>query len=170
MKEDLNIIANLNDHWIIMVRPIIEFVMLSSIGLSLLLISHFVMESQELFLIFMFLGFTMISFEVHRLFMKLLEWEISSWIITTDYVIDFEKSFYHKSDATFVDIDKIEEIERTKHGFWANILDYGDITINVAASPKSIICRDLPNPGRWAEVIKAVQKGDHTPLSHHPSS
>ena len=155
-----DVVLCLEDHWIVLVRPLVGFISSLCIFFFLWMAARVINGSLVLLSDFLLLfAFCIVLVGLNRMFIALLDWELSSWIITTKRVIDFQFSPYLENDVTFIDIDKIDEIEKKKHGFWSNLLNYGDVYMNVAASPVPIIFRYIPQPGKFVNLIESIR--DH---------
>jgi|CXWL01.1.fsa_nt_gi hypothetical protein len=157
-SEKHEVIVYFHDHWIILIGPIIHYI----VGLAIFFLFVFLASSlrQDAYLAvetLLLLSVLVLFFIHHRLFIALIDWELSSWVITTELVIDFENSLYTKNDVIYVNIHKIHEIEKKKHGFLSNFFDYGEIYINVAAAPYPIICRNIPHPDDFINLIEAIR-------------
>gem|GEM_PF-2401044 len=161
-RKEHEVIVNMNDHWIVLAIPVFEFLTLLVVVALFAFAGSVSKEAGFVFSSFFLLfAYLILLFSLHRFLTQLIEWELSSWIITTDTVIDFDKKLFSKSEVIFIDIDQITEIERIKKGFLANLLDYGDILIFTPASADPMVCDNIPHPGRWTDLIKAIQRGDY---------
>lgn len=159
-KSAHEVILHFNDHWIVIVRPVLGYLIGWGIFLFLWFSANVLSEaSQDLSTILRLFDFALLYFLHHRLMIRLVDWEVSSWVITTELVIDFEDTLYLKNDVIFINISEIHEIEKKKHGFLSNFLDYGDVHINVPAAPYPIICRYIPHPDQFVNLIEGIR--DH---------
>jgi len=154
------VVLCLEDHWIVLVKPFIGFLSSIAIFFFLWMSSRIINGSFLLLSDFLLLfAFAIVIVGINRMFIALLDWELSSWIITTKRVIDFQFSPYLENDVTFIDIDKIDEIEKKKHGFWSNLFNYGDVYMNISASPVPIVFHYIPQPGKFVNLIESIR--DH---------
>jgi hypothetical protein len=94
-----------------------------------------------------------------RVFLKLISWELSNWVVTKRLIIHFKNNLLTNNDVVYISIPKIDEMEKKKHGFLSNFFRYGDVHVNIAAAPYPIICHRVPYPGDFTNLIKAIRDG-----------
>lgn len=152
------VVVCLREHWIVMTKPFfaviftwVLFILLSHIAFSLASISVIAYN----FLIIV--GLIPLLVVHHRFFIGLIQWVISDWVITTKRIIIFENTPFIINDSTFINIHEIHEIEKRKHGVLPNLLNYGDVFINLAASPVSITLRLVSDPGKFVNLVESIR-------------
>ncbi|MGE3278390.1 MAG: hypothetical protein AB7J40_01125 [Candidatus Altimarinota bacterium] len=153
------IYLSFNEHWIVLVRPVTEF-FLSLIVFAFLWFSAGLLIDVAYVSPLMYLfSMAFLLIVLHRFFLSLISWELSNWVVTNRFIIDFQNNLLTKNDVLYIDISRIDEMEKKKHGVFSNLLRYGDVHINVAAAPYPIICKSVPYPGNLTNLIKAIR--DH---------
>ncbi len=98
----------------------------------------------------------------HFFFILFIEWMISSVIVTTRQIIDLRFLSFMEDDVMYIEIEEIHEIEKKKHGFLRNLLNYGDITIDLSGKPEPVELTYVRHPGYFAALIESVKY--HKPL------
>ena len=96
----------------------------------------------------------------HWLFIYLISLQISGWALTTRRIIDFRFLPYLEHDMTYITISEIKEIEKHQRGLLHNLLHYGDVEVNLAAKPESIVFHYVPYPGKLVHLVGLIQKGE----------
>lgn len=157
-KEDERVIFSLNDHWIVIVKPVFVLIIgwFSFYGIHQLtiLLKNI---STELSYIVLFINFWFLVILHHWFFLMIIRWRISDWYVTNRKIIDFQNKPFIKNDSKFIKISEIHEIEMKKRGLVANILDYGHVIINVAAVPEPMILENLPEPSKFLHIIEDIR-------------
>ena len=65
-------------------------------------------------------------------------------------------------DMNHIILDKVNELEKTKHGIFKNIFNYGDVTLSVAGMKGNVHLENIRRPSKFVNLIEAVKLG--TPL------
>lgn len=157
-KNHHEVLVSFQDHWVVLLRPFFEYALGWFIYFFLFLSAYIFLEVSTIISGSIILFSTLLLFLFnHRFFTTLIDWEISTWIITKDLVIDFENRLYTRNDVIFISIHEVHEIEKKVRGFWSNFLDYGDVHVNVPAAPYPIVCTDIPHPDVFINLIEALR-------------
>lgn len=158
LDEDEKLIVALQDHWVTMVIPVLVFLM--GMGLSAVIaVSAVGLFDAPLFrgiaLLFS-LGVGLIF--THWLFIYALEHEVSAWIVTSKRLILFQFLPYVRHDVSFVSISEMHEIDKRKHGLLQNLLNYGDVKIELAANPDAVILKYVPRTSAFVNLIETLHE------------
>jgi hypothetical protein len=149
------IVMIVNDHWIVLLKKLIAIVigifLVTTIVFSASIIKGHV--STILYLI----AFITATILVHWMFISFISWSLSNWIITTKRVILFNQIPFVKNNSRIILISEIHEIEKKKQRIIQNIFDYGEVHINVAASPQAICLYYIPKPSRFVNIIEVIK-------------
>ncbi|MDP3976012.1 MAG: hypothetical protein Q8P95_03785 [bacterium] len=152
------VIVSINDHWVILVRPFLTFVSGWGIFAFLWICSDLLFEVSTTASALLLLFAALLLLVVNHLFLiRLLNWEISTLVVTNKKVIDFRNTPFIEDDTIFINLDEVHEIEKRKHGFFENLLNYGEMVINLAASPEPIIIYHIPNPGGITNLVGDIR-------------
>ena len=157
IDEDEAIITVIQDHWMIMAIPFLLYIL----GLALMVAVFFMGELFTDALSFLdpllkLLSVLTLLVIHHWLFIYLFFWEVSGWVVTTRRLIGFSFLPYVRHDTNFIQIHEIHEVEKKKHGMLQNLLNYGTLEINLAASPDLVVIRYVPAPSEVVNLIEAV--------------
>lgn len=159
LDDGEQMVVALQDHWITMVMPITIYL----IGTVLAAIvagfgTVFFADHATLRGIFI-LAATAIGLLFHHwLFIYFFEHEISAWIVTTKRVISFSFLPYVKHDVTFIIISELHEIDKFKRGLLQNLLNYGTVEVNLAATPTPVKFRYVPRTSAFVNLLETLHK------------
>lgn len=166
-KDEEDIILSIQDHWIILLKPI--FLIVSGVVMFFAMTYLAVLlkpSSAMIGLISLFFGIIFLGLCIHFFFIFLLHWEISSLVFTTKRIIDLRFFPYVEDDVVHTEIKMINEIEKRKRGIVQNLLNYGDVIVIVPGKSGSVEFHNVTHPGRLANFIqnikfnRAVEKKD----------
>ncbi|MCC7197681.1 hypothetical protein IT413_05840 [Candidatus Peregrinibacteria bacterium] len=159
-KNEEEIILSIQDHWIILVKPV--FLIISGVVLFLFMTYLAVLlkpTSAFLGLAALFFGTVFLGLCVHFFFIFLLHWEISALVFTTKRIIDLRFFPYVEDDVVHTEIVTINEIEKRKRGILQNLLNYGEVIVIVPGKSGSVEFHNVPHPGRIANFIENIKLG-----------
>lgn len=163
-SDDERLVASLQDHWIVLVLP--GFLYVFSWGFAYGLYTLGVAwrsEQPNLSLLLWLIAFVVITL-VHQLFFGfLLCRELSSWVLTSKRIVEFSFLPYFRHDIEVLPISEIHEIEKKKHGLLANLLNYGNLEINIGTIPTPFVFENVPRPTELANLITELYKLNHPP-------
>lgn len=156
-EED--ILVAVNDHWVVLVVPTFAYILflLSMVGLWYLIKA--VYEIQLLCEILKFLLVLLSTAATHVYLIYLIKWELSSVILTNKRIINLEIVPYLTNTVSFINVSEIHEVEKKKDGLLPNLLDYGDLQVNVAALPVPMNLKYVPRPTQFVHLIQLLQSG-----------
>lgn len=160
LGENEDILTFINEHWIVFLSPVSLYLVGNALGIFLAWLGIFSVGLYELTgLILSFIALLVLLVTQHWFFMALISLELSGWAVTSERIIDFSFLPYVRHDMLYINIRDINEIEKRQHGILRNILHYGDVEITLASSPKPILFRFFPFPGRFVDLVSRLQKG-----------
>lgn len=154
------VIANLYEHWIVLWKPFFALLLgvvifVFFLALSLELINTGYVNGGGMLLLFSVLAFWVV---LHWVFIFLFQWVVSDWFVTTKRLVEFELLVFVKHDLSYVNIERIHEIEQHQHGILANIFNYGHIRLNLAAIVTSKDLKYLPQPSKFVTLLEHLQE------------
>lgn len=159
LDDNEQMVVALQDHWVTLVMPIFIYIVGTLLAVILGAIGVIFFPEQEVVKGLFILGATAVGLLFHHwLFIYLFEHEISAWIITTKRVISFSFLPYVKHDVSFIIISELHEIDKRKHGLLKNILNYGDVEINLAATPTPVIFHYVPRTSAFVNLLETLHK------------
>lgn len=87
------------------------------------------------------------------------DYYLDIWIVTNRRIIDVEqKGFFHRDIATILELGKIEDVKTVQHGFFATMLDFGDIQVQTAGARDEFIMEGMANPRYIEHVIRGAMQ------------
>lgn len=165
LQEEKLLLA-LNDHWIVVLRYVFVFLCGWLMFISIYFVGGlFEARFPDLFFGLMLFGWIVLMLVMHWFFLQIIQWSLSNWFVTTERIVEFDMKPFTQSDFRTVKISEIHEIEKIKRGVVKNLLDYGEVIINVAAMPTALVFKHLPNPGGFVHLIESIRAGK---LKHQP--
>ena len=157
-SDDEKIIRDTQDHWIVVMRPLGVLFTGWAIFLTLFFSAdYFGAVSGNARLIVHGIGFVALVIAHHFFFMLIIAWIASTLIITGKRLIEIRFLPFVEDDITHIDIRKINELDKKKHGLLSNILNYGDIEIKLENTAEKIIFRHIPRPSEFVNVIEQIK-------------
>ncbi|MFA5947660.1 MAG: hypothetical protein WC806_01645 [Candidatus Gracilibacteria bacterium] len=88
----------------------------------------------------------------------IIDWYFDVWLITNTGVIDIDKNGLFEKSSTRIEYHMIEGIAYTIKGFWATVLNYGDIQIDKISTATTVILHDAASPKRIERQIMKYQE------------
>lgn len=164
MDETLNeteeVILALDDHWVVLLKPVLFVFFGSVLAFFFHNAADLAFSDTELmhFLLY-FLSYFTLLVSVHFFFILMLQWIISSIVITTNRLIEINYAPFMIDDVTHVEVNKINEIEKKKHGLLRNILNYGDVNMSIAGMKLPMHLTYVRKPSKFVNLIEAVKLG-----------
>lgn len=164
MNETLNeteeVILALDNHWVVLFKPVLFLFLGSALAFFFHNAGDVAFPDNELmhFLLY-FLSYFTLLVSVHFFFILMLQWIISSIVITNKRLIEINYAPFMIDDITHVEVDKINEIEKRKHGLLRNILNYGEVEMSVAGMKLSMHLTYVRKPSKFVNLIEAVKLG-----------
>lgn len=147
-QSDEELICFFRQHWISLLREFFYFgILLFAVYLTLInivLIKDLLQGNREIKLLFL-TGFIMMSIYMHRFFMKIMSYFMSTGIVTDIRLIDHQKTPFFKDTLDAIDLAQIQNIEKYQEGLLPSLLGYGDIKIFLNASASVKTFHSIPN-------------------------
>jgi len=143
--EEINYVAH--KHWFFVFRPAVKVSFLG-IFLPVLLWLIFPEFNKWIALGWIILGYLW-------LFYILFNWYLDAWLITSLSIIDVEWNGFFYRSMTRIEYINIEGVTYEISGFWATILNFGNILLNKASSDSQVALLGVKDP---AGVEKEIQK------------
>ncbi|MBI4231924.1 hypothetical protein HY605_01715 [Candidatus Peregrinibacteria bacterium] len=154
-KEE--IVLAVNEHWIYFVKICLAFLVCIAGMVGLFALSESLKLSYVLNRSLLFFTALILVLSTHWFFIYLLKWQASAFYISNKRIIIFELLPFIRNDVTFIKISEIHEIEEHQKGILPNVLNYGKLTMNLAASPDPIELFEVPEPSRTINIIEAIR-------------
>jgi len=149
-------------HWITLFKISINSVIFIGVFLFLIWIhlkihsvdstSNIVNISVDILLILMLMVF------VHKLFLRLFNYELDIVIATNFRILDPKRTVFLHWDVDTIDLTKIQDIAVRQEGFWQNLLQYGDLIITLSGSNKGFVIDHVSKPELCMQKINHIKR------------
>lgn len=154
------VIASLQNHWISLLKP---FLLLSFSWLVFFLLftsADFLRTTSTLISsIILIIDFFILIVSHHFFFLFLLEYLISSMVVTNQRLIEINFFPFVRDDVSYIEIKEIHEIEKKKHGIFKNILNYGEVQLNIPRKAQPVLFKHIWYPSKFVSLIEAIRFG-----------
>jgi hypothetical protein len=149
------VITALQDHWVKLVPQILilvtSWILFGLLSLSASLLVSFPYASIITFVA----GIIILLLGHHFFFLTLISYFISVLIITNKRLIEIHYFPFLVDDADYFEIKEIHEIEKKKHGFLQNILNYGSVSFGIGRRPVEFYY--LRYPSKFINLIETIK-------------
>lgn len=152
------VIASLQDHWIVYFKPFFVFVSGWILFFILFFLAQSLINTSLLtsYLV-LFASFFILLLSHHIVFFLLIEYFVSTLIITNKRLIYVKFLPFLEDDFCYVEISEIHELEKKKHGLLKNFLNYGYVELSVPGRLEPIIFDYVRYPSRVINLIEAIR-------------
>lgn len=107
------------------------------------------------------------------LFAKWTDYYYDIWVITNWRIVDIDQQgLFRRNTATLLTLDHIQDVEAQLAGVFGNVLNFGHVQVQTAATQREFSMDDVSNPGKVADTIRLAlaEKSkvfDAQPVSFH---
>lgn len=149
-------------HWVVLGRDIFEFIIF--IAVLTFVAMHFKgiydFFSQDSFFI-SFLAFSIVGLFtvfIHKFFLRLVRYYLDIGIITNYRIVTIDKSIYLRDAKDAIDLHKIQDMQKSKHGILKKIFNFGEIIITLSSTSTTKVLTFVPNPGYHFRKINKLKR------------
>lgn len=104
------------------------------------------------------------------LFARWTDYYYDIWIITNWRIIDIDQQgFFKRNVSTLLTLDHIEDIETSTSGIIGNLLNFGHIQVQTAATEREFNIDEVPNPNSVEQIIRSAQEEQIRVFGYHPN-
>lgn len=146
----------INDHWVVLVFPILFFVIAWAFFFLLLWFAPNKPWDTTDYIIFLS-EMSLWMLLHHWFFVALFRLILSAWVITPTHVFSFEIMPLFKSDVDVIEIQRIFEIEERQEGIIKRLLNYGEVQIHTIYHPKFKEFVYIPDPKEFVMLIQEMK-------------
>lgn len=100
----------------------------------------------------------LLTFVLHRVFLRLFNYYLNIFIITNLRLVDLKKTVFFKDNRNAIDIKEIQDCTMNRSGFLQTILNYGEINILLSAVNEPITMQYMPNPDYHFRKINKTKR------------
>jgi len=164
LDPDEEVIAVLQDHWIVMVMPFLLYLLSWMLFLFFLVVSWSLkMVLLKVSFYFLLAAFITLVIGHHFFFLFYVEYLVSSLIITNKRLIEINFFPFFQDDVSYIELIQVHEIDKRKHGFWENLLNYGTVSLNIPRRGGTIVFKNIRYPSIFINLVEALKA--NKPLS-----
>ncbi len=162
-RPDEHVVATIHKHWWALLREMV--------GIALLFLAPFIVipfigallgssgNAAQLGAVVGFLGSLWALICWQLLFARWTDYYFDMWIITNWRIIDIDlRGLFRLDIATILDLDHIQDIKTESIGVIQNLLGFGRIFVQTAATDREFEFDDAPNPRRIEQLIRDSQE------------
>lgn len=172
MREGEKIVLVVRKHWFVLFRELLLIVFLFLIPFFFFpFFIALVAQGAELPAVSSAIGFffasvwTLILWNV--LFARWTDYYYDVWIVTSQRVIDIEqKGLFHRDVATLFNLNLVQDVTTVLTGFFGNILGFGKLQVQTAASRDEFVMYDIADPVAVEHAIREAQRKYYPPPGH----
>ncbi len=89
------------------------------------------------------------------LFARWTDYYYDIWVITNWRIVDIDQQgLFKRNTATLLTLDHIQDVEAQLQGVFGNVLNFGHVQVQTAATQREFSMDDVANPGRVVEIIR----------------
>lgn len=164
LETDEEVVAALQDHWIVMIIPLFAYMVGWIIFLFLLYVAGLIkIPSPITGFILSFIAFFILITAHHLFFLYFIEYLVSSLIITNKRIIEIRFFPFFVDDVSYIELAEIHELDKRKHGILRNVLNYGDVSLNLPRRRETITFQYVRYPSKFINLIEGLK--DHRDIT-----
>jgi len=115
------------------------------------------LEFKIRYLLLFLLSFFVLVFWT-TIFLVVTNYYLDCWIVTNERTIHTELRGLFSRVLSSINHDRIQDITIDIHGFFPNILRFGDLHIQTAGEFREFVFRQIPDPYKTKDVIFQAQR------------
>lgn len=92
------------------------------------------------------------------IFIIWLDYYFDTWIITSERVINIEQKGLFLRQVSELKYSKVQDVTTNVSGFFATLLNFGDVHVQTAAEEERFRFRQIPDPYEIKSLIMNLQK------------
>ena len=160
-KPNEYVLMFLRRHWVAVLKIIVINACLAAMPIifyiGLATYSDF-FEREEIVAIFTLMVSVMYLFIILYAFANFVDYYLDTWIVTNQRIINIEQKGLFARIISEKDLGKMQDITSEVEGFWATLLDYGDVHIQTAGEQERFVFRQVPFADEVARRISNLVK------------
>jgi len=160
-KPNEHIVLFMRRHWIILLR----WYVMSAVLLAAPLIIYFgapviqsAMAGESVYALAILFFSAYYLFVFLFLFNNYLNYYLDVWIVTNERIISLEQRSLFSRVFSENELDMVQDVTATVHGFLATMLDYGDVQIQTAAEQERFLFKQIPHADDVARKISNLMQ------------
>lgn len=146
-KPNEHVLMFLRRHWIAVVKIIIVNLFLAIIPLVFYIgVANYttILDTDVYFALFVLLVSAFYLFVVLFAFSNFVDYYLDVWIVTNQRVINIEQKGLFSREVSEKELGMMQDITSDVEGFWATVLNYGNVYIQTAAETERFNFKEVP--------------------------
>ncbi|MFH0988146.1 MAG: hypothetical protein V1763_02135 [Parcubacteria group bacterium] len=155
-KPDEHVLMFLRRHWFVPLKLVAMAVVLTVVPLIFyVIIYNFTdfLTNDATVAILVLLGSAYYLFAILYSFSSFIDYYLDVWLVTNQRIIDIEQKGLFARIISEEEIDRVINITSETKGFWATVLNYGDVYIETAVHKQRFAFRQIPFAEQVAQKI-----------------
>lgn len=170
-RDGEKIIKHLRRHWFIFLRIFLAYALLFAIPLAmyyfLFLFAPVLIDSEINRIILTVLSLSYYLMMLVFVFTIWTEKYLDVWTLTTERIISREQIGLFNRVVSDLELSRIQDVTVEQRGFWATMLDYGDVYVQSAGEVERFNFEQVGRPYRIAKLIQNLNEQAHH--AHYPA-
>lgn len=154
----------LRRHWFTFLPKIFLFLVLGLIPVLLfIMIANLypnVLQNQIAFALGTLLGSLYYLSMLLFFYTEFIVFYLDMWVVTNDRIVDVEQLGLFSRTISELDLFRIQDVTTDVNGFFATLLDYGDVSVKTASSNVHIVFYKVPHPNKIREDLIRLSHED----------
>lgn len=121
------------------------------------------LASYDLALPFIFLASMWYSFIWLGIFYTLTMYTLDVIIVTNKRILDSDQKEFFNRKVAELNMDRIQDASAHTNGLIETLLNFGDITVQSAASEKHFVFHKVPKPDKIRDSIMRIADAENSP-------
>lgn len=151
LKENEEIIRIVRKHWITFVTPFVKI--LIAIVPPFFFITFF-LSSPPGTIAFV----TWLILSALYAIIQWVKWYLDSFIVTNTRIIDIDQRGLFNRTVSETEIEKIQDVSYSIHGFFATLFGYGTCTVETAGTQTMIKLKHIRHPQELHRLLVELQR------------
>ena len=146
-KPNEHVLMFLRRHWISVVK-----IVLINLSMAVMPMIFYIgvagytdfLEVEAYLALFVFLVSAFYLFIILFAFANFVDYYLDVWIVTNQRVINIEQKGLFSREVSEKELGMMQDITSDVEGFWATVLNYGNVHIQTAAETERFIFKQVP--------------------------
>lgn len=94
------------------------------------------------------------------LFLSFIDYYLDVWIVTTRRILNIEQTGLFARVVSEVRLHRVQDVTSSVKGFWATMLDFGQLDVQTAGEKLIISFEEIPHPTQISKSILELSEKD----------
>jgi len=146
-KPNEHVLMFIHRHWIAVFKIILMSAFFATIPILIYIgLQNYTgfLENESYFAFFVILVSAFYLFVVLFAYANFVDYYLDVWIVTNERVINIEQKGLFSREISEKELGNMQDITSDVDGFWATILNYGNVYIQTAAEKERFVFKEIP--------------------------